>query len=151
MCPQTACTASETHQRTIQSLQAELENAKARSSYSEKKKHETSIDILNEDRKMLNEKMHQMAHKLIAQAEQLDQLKLALAGEKAAHRETLMKLEQTRQGDEMWDGTFDAMELSDLADTDLGAFLDDLVAKGELSERAINSRYDTPYPNEDTR
>jgi hypothetical protein len=92
-----------------------------------------------------------MKLKLVAQAEQLDQMKLALAGEKATHRETLAKLEQKRQGAEMWDGTFDAMELSDLADTDLGAFLDDLVAKGELSERVINSVNDTPYPNHDTR
>ena len=128
-----------------------MEKAKARSSYSEKKQHEMTIDILNEDRATMFEKMEQMKLKLVAQAEQLDQMKLALAGEKAAHRETLSKLEQKRQGAEMWDGTFDAMELSDLADTDLGAFLDDLVAKGELSERVINSVNDTPYPNHDTR
>ena len=135
-----------------------MEKANERSSYSEKKKHETSICLLNEDRKMLNEKMHQMGHKLVAQAEQLDQLKLAIAGEKATHRETLAKLESMTVAkqrhfsvDETWDGTFDAMDLGDLTSEDLGDFLNHLVAKGELSERVINSVNDTPYPNYDTR
>lgn len=137
-----------------------MEKAKARSSYSEKKQHEMSIDILNEDRATMFEKMEQMKLKLVAQAEQLDQMKLALASERATHRETLMKLERQYHEPmseeppvyrEMWDGTFGAMELADLADADLGEFLDGLVANGELSERALNSVNDTPYPNYDTR
>ena len=114
-----------------------------------------SIDILNEDRKTMFETMEQMKLKLVAQAEQLDQMRLALASEKATHRETLMKLEHLSEEPpvyrEMWDGTFGAMELADLADADLGEFLDGLVANGELSERALNSADDTPYPNYDTR